>query len=260
MLLNGEPLAYRMRPTIIEEVVGQKDIIGSHTNLFKMLKNGYVPSMLLYGDPGIGKTSLAYAIAGTTKLPFISQSQKRRDIYPFLGAPQEVDSERRHNSAVASRLPSPRRLTLLDRPTRRGRPRAGRTLFNAERTSRAFSLDARLNSREFDADVTARFSEGLVGEPPARSSHGDHAARRRAGTGAGDSHGRPPPAVAVVRLVLRPRRRVVRPRRRLRGRLPPAAGCARRDAAPASIASSTASKTSRVDARPAARSRFRSAR
>ena len=72
MLLNGEPLAYRMRPTIIEEVVGQKDIIGSHTNLFKMLKNGYVPSMLLYGDPGIGKTSLAYAIAGTTKLPFIA--------------------------------------------------------------------------------------------------------------------------------------------------------------------------------------------
>ena len=72
MLLNGEPLAYRMRPTIIEEVVGQKDIIGSHTNLFKMLKNGYVPSMLLYGDPGIGKTSLAYAIAGTTKLSFIA--------------------------------------------------------------------------------------------------------------------------------------------------------------------------------------------
>src|SRR3954464_10726340 len=72
MLLNGEPLAYRMRPKIIEEVVGQRDIIGSHTNLFKMLKNGYVPSMLLYGDPGIGKTSLAYAIAGTTKLSFIA--------------------------------------------------------------------------------------------------------------------------------------------------------------------------------------------
>lgn len=70
--MNGEPLAYRMRPANIDEIVGQKEIIGSHTNLYKMIKNGYVPSMLLYGDPGIGKTSLAYAIAGTTKLPFIA--------------------------------------------------------------------------------------------------------------------------------------------------------------------------------------------
>src|SRR3954453_3035518 len=70
--LNGEPLAYRMRPSTIDEVVGQKEIIGSHTSLYKMIKNGYVPSMLLYGEPGIGKTSLAYAVAGTTKIPFIA--------------------------------------------------------------------------------------------------------------------------------------------------------------------------------------------
>ena len=70
--MNGEPLAYRMRPSSIDEVVGQKDIIGKNTSLYKMIKNGYVPSMLLYGEPGIGKTSLAYAIAGTTKIPFIA--------------------------------------------------------------------------------------------------------------------------------------------------------------------------------------------
>ncbi|MDE3839723.1 recombinase RarA [Bacillus methanolicus] len=70
--MNGEPLAYRMRPTNIDEIVGQKDIIGKHTSLYKMIKNGYVPSMLLYGEPGIGKTSIAYAIAGTTKIPFIA--------------------------------------------------------------------------------------------------------------------------------------------------------------------------------------------
>ncbi len=70
--LNGEPLAFRMRPTIIEEVIGQKEIIGKNTSLYKMVKNGYVPSMLLYGEPGIGKTSLAFAIAGTTKLPFVA--------------------------------------------------------------------------------------------------------------------------------------------------------------------------------------------
>lgn len=70
--MNGEPLAYRMRPTTIDEVVGQKDIIGKQTGLYKMIKNGHVPSMLLYGEPGIGKTSIAFAIAGTTNLPFIA--------------------------------------------------------------------------------------------------------------------------------------------------------------------------------------------
>lgn len=68
----GEPLAYRMRPESIDEITGQKEIIGKKTSLYKMIKNGYVPSMLLYGEPGIGKTSLAHAIAGTTKIPFIA--------------------------------------------------------------------------------------------------------------------------------------------------------------------------------------------
>ena len=65
--MNGEPLAYRMRPSTIEEIAEQKEIIGKNTNLYKMIKNEYVPSMLLYGEPGIGKTSLAFAIAGRTK-------------------------------------------------------------------------------------------------------------------------------------------------------------------------------------------------
>ncbi|GIN38612.1 replication-associated recombination protein A [Heyndrickxia oleronia] len=70
--MYGEPLAFRMRPTTIDEVVGQKEIIGKHTSLYKMVKNGFVPSMLLYGEPGIGKTSIAYAIAGTTEIPFVA--------------------------------------------------------------------------------------------------------------------------------------------------------------------------------------------
>lgn len=70
--LFGEPLAYRMRPKNLDEVIGQQEIIGKQTSLYKMIKNGHVPSMLLYGDPGIGKTSLAYSIAGTTKIPFFA--------------------------------------------------------------------------------------------------------------------------------------------------------------------------------------------
>ncbi len=66
-----------MRPQKLEEVAGQKDVIGKHTPLYKMIVNGHVPSMLLYGEPGIGKTSLAYAIAGTSNLPFIALNATR---------------------------------------------------------------------------------------------------------------------------------------------------------------------------------------
>ncbi|WP_077621401.1 replication-associated recombination protein A [Sediminibacillus massiliensis] len=69
---NKEPLAYRMRPQRIEDIVGQEDIIGQDTKLYQMIQNGYVPSMLLYGEPGIGKTAIAYAVAGTVNLPFSS--------------------------------------------------------------------------------------------------------------------------------------------------------------------------------------------
>ncbi|MFB9973556.1 replication-associated recombination protein A [Allobacillus sp. SKP2-8] len=71
-MFTNEPLAFRMRPEKIEEVVGQKHVIGENTSLYKMIKNGYVPSMLLYGPPGTGKTSLAYAIAGSSNMEFFA--------------------------------------------------------------------------------------------------------------------------------------------------------------------------------------------
>lgn len=67
MVTSHEPLAYRMRPQNIEEVIGQDHMIGPDTALYKMIQNGHVPSMLLYGPPGTGKTSLAFAIASTLR-------------------------------------------------------------------------------------------------------------------------------------------------------------------------------------------------
>lgn len=66
-----------MRPSKLDEIAGQQDIIGKHTPLYKMIANGHVPSMLLYGEPGIGKTSLAYAISGTSNLPFVALNATR---------------------------------------------------------------------------------------------------------------------------------------------------------------------------------------
>ena len=75
--MHNEPLAYRMRPRTLDEIVGQQDFIGHDTALYKMIQNGHVPSMLLYGEPGIGKTSIANAIAGSSKLPFFSLNATR---------------------------------------------------------------------------------------------------------------------------------------------------------------------------------------
>lgn len=70
--MQNEPLAFRMRPRNLDEIVGQQHIIGKDSPLYRMIKNGHVPSILLYGLPGIGKTSIANAIAGSTQLPFFA--------------------------------------------------------------------------------------------------------------------------------------------------------------------------------------------
>ncbi|WP_413785482.1 replication-associated recombination protein A [Cytobacillus sp. IB215665] len=70
--LVESPLSFRMSPRNLDEIVGQQHIIGPKTALYKMIVNEHVPSILLYGEPGIGKTSIAKAIAGTVNMPFVA--------------------------------------------------------------------------------------------------------------------------------------------------------------------------------------------
>lgn len=64
------PLAYRMRPKNLDEVVGQQHLIGPGKIIRRMVEARLLSSMILYGPPGIGKTSIASAIAGSTKYAF----------------------------------------------------------------------------------------------------------------------------------------------------------------------------------------------
>jgi len=64
------PLASRIRPTTLEEVVGQKHIIGKDKLLYRAIKADKVSSVIFYGPPGTGKTTLAKVIANTTKSEF----------------------------------------------------------------------------------------------------------------------------------------------------------------------------------------------
>jgi putative ATPase len=68
------PLAARMRPINLKEFVGQEHIVGEGRILRKAIDSGQLPSMILWGPPGSGKTTLAYIIANTTDSHFSSVS------------------------------------------------------------------------------------------------------------------------------------------------------------------------------------------
>ncbi|MBA8758859.1 AAA family ATPase [Staphylococcus schleiferi subsp. coagulans] len=65
-----EPLASRMRPRNIDEVIGQKHLVGDKGIIRRMVNAKRLSSMIFYGPPGIGKTSIAQAIAGSTAFKF----------------------------------------------------------------------------------------------------------------------------------------------------------------------------------------------
>ncbi|HIW21219.1 MAG TPA: replication-associated recombination protein A, partial [Candidatus Dorea intestinavium] len=65
------PLAMRLRPTTLEEVVGQEQIIGKDKLLYRAIKADKLSSLIFYGPPGTGKTTLAKVIANTTSSDFI---------------------------------------------------------------------------------------------------------------------------------------------------------------------------------------------
>ncbi|OPG10262.1 replication-associated recombination protein A [Microbispora sp. GKU 823] len=69
-----EPLAVRMRPRSLEEVIGQRHLLGPGTPLRRLVESDAPMSLFLWGPPGTGKTTLAYVVAGATKRRFVEIS------------------------------------------------------------------------------------------------------------------------------------------------------------------------------------------
>lgn len=70
----SQPLAERLRPRSLDEYIGQKHLVGEGAVLRRMIDSGRVPSFLLWGPPGVGKTTLAQIIANTLDTPFYTLS------------------------------------------------------------------------------------------------------------------------------------------------------------------------------------------
>lgn len=74
MFDHNLPLAERMRPSSLDQLIGQEHLVGEDGILRKTIKSGIVPSMILWGPPGVGKTTIANIIANTVKMPFYTLS------------------------------------------------------------------------------------------------------------------------------------------------------------------------------------------
>ena len=70
----NEPLAERIRPKVLEDYISQQHLVGKNGVLTNLVKKGMIPSLLLWGPPGIGKTTLAHIIATESKRPFYTLS------------------------------------------------------------------------------------------------------------------------------------------------------------------------------------------
>ena len=71
---KNEPLAARLRPQTLDDIIGQQHLIGEGKILRRIIENDHIPSMIFWGPPGVGKTTLASVIARTTKAAFINFS------------------------------------------------------------------------------------------------------------------------------------------------------------------------------------------
>ena len=71
---TSQPLASRMRPRDLSEFVGQEHLVGEGKILRQMIERDQIPSMILWGPPGVGKTTLANVVANATKAEFVNYS------------------------------------------------------------------------------------------------------------------------------------------------------------------------------------------
>ena len=94
-ITETQPLAARLRPKTLEEFVGQRHLIGEGKVLRRLIEKDQISSMIFWGPPGVGKTTLARIIANSTKATFIDFSAVTSGIKEIREVMQRADDNRR---------------------------------------------------------------------------------------------------------------------------------------------------------------------
>ena len=95
--MNKVPLAERLRPQNIDDLIGQKHLTNTGSFLRTAIENGKVPSIIFWGPPGVGKTTIAHIIATSLKLPFFLLSAISAGVKDIREA---IDAAQKGNGAI----------------------------------------------------------------------------------------------------------------------------------------------------------------
>ena len=90
-----QPLAARLRPQTLDEIVGQQHLLGPGKVLRRIIQQDAVSSMIFWGPPGVGKTTLANVIANQTRATFINFSAVTSGIKEIRTVMQQAEDNRR---------------------------------------------------------------------------------------------------------------------------------------------------------------------
>lgn len=94
-----EPLAERLRPNSLDDYIGQQQLVGPNAILRKMIDSGHISSFILWGPPGVGKTTLAHIIAKKLNTPFYTLSAVSSGVKEVREVIERAKKERFFDSA-----------------------------------------------------------------------------------------------------------------------------------------------------------------